>query len=540
MKTIETLSWKNSAVRSQYLVTFCLRCFVFGFFFLWNAVETHSQIMAPARIEFNSRIDVPVYDTQVLGEKGLLYFYETSETTDDGRRKWFFALFDTAFHEQWQQNVSVSDGYQLKMAKTEGSVAFFLFLSQGRNKRTEGFEVVRFDCDSNSFRLYGSTLPEKTTFAGFAALNNAVLLGINLPRNQADILLFDLQTHELRSLGHGLSGQIVIQSVAANPQRNEWMVGIKRFESGKYIEDVFQVYSASGNLLQSHSYSALPNFLHSYSITFDADGALVAVGSYDDEWTKRNAANATAEAEDWNFQSKGLFYLAFDTDQAKVAQFHPFGKFSNIYQAVSTDDLMRLRQKQSRNHRAQNPKGLYFQFFNPRLIKTADAIVFAGDAFKKQYRTETRMSYDFYGRLIPYTYTVFEGYNFFTGLYACFDKEGNLRWSSDLSLGETLLPYLKDITLAQADDDDFLTAFLRDGVLSYKVLDSSGKTIGQQEQHRVEPLFANDRLLEEEFSTIVHWYGPYFLLTGYQKITNIKLRADNVRQVFYMQKMAFK
>lgn len=539
MKTIETSIWRNNACNYQCFVSFCLGSFVMVFLLLLSALDATSQMMAPARIEINSRIDLPVYDTQVLGENGLLYFYETSETTDDGRRKWFFALYDTAFREQWQQNVAVSDGYQLKTAKTEGSVAFFLFLSQGRNKRIEGFEVVRFDGASGSFRLFGGTLPEKTTYAGFATLNNAVLLGINLPRNQADILLFDLQTHELRSLGHGLAGQTVIQTVAASPLRNEWMIGIKRFESGKYKEDVFQVYSVSGERLQTISFSALPNFLHSYSLTFDANGALVAVGSYDDEWSKRNAANATAEAEDWNFQSKGLFYVAFNNGEPQVAQYHRFEKFSNIYQAISTDDLVRLRQKQSRNNRAQKRMDLFFQFFNPRLVAAEGAIIFAGDAFKKQYRTETRMDYDFYGRLIPYTYTVFEGYNFFSGLYACFDKEGNLRWSSDLSLGKTLLPYLKDITLAQADGDDFLTAFLRDGILSYKVFDSVGKAIGQQEQLRVEPLFANDRLLEEDFSNIVHWYGPYFLLTGYQKITNNKLRADNVREVFYMQKMAF-
>ncbi len=516
--------------------------FHFTFFILLSTtafLPAEAQFVAPSRIEINSRIDIPVYDTQIIGEKGLLMFYETNELAESGKRKWFFSLYDTAFQERWQKNVVISDGYILKDVKTLDNRAAFLFLAQSRSKRTDGFEVVLFNESDTSFRLFGSSLPEKTTYAGFALLKNAVFLGLNLPRHQTDILIYDFQNQELRSVGHGLSGQTVIQSVVANSLQNKFMVGIKRFESGKYKEDVFQVYSSTGQQLQSFSYPASPNFLHSYSLTFNEEGLLVAAGSYDDDWSRRNTAANLAEAEDWNFESKGLFYLAFDNEGLKHAQYHLFGTFTNIYQSLAADDLMIARKRQSRNARSEKRMDVFFRFFNPRLIQANGNIIFAGDAFKKQYHTETRMDYDFYGRLVPYTYTIFDGYNFFSSLFASFDPSGNLKWSSNLSLGETLLPYLKDISLAQIADDDFLTAYLKEGILSYKVLDINGKIIGHQEQVRIEPLFSNDRLLEDNFSSIVHWYGPYYLLTGYQKITNINLRADNVRRVFYMQKMIF-
>lgn len=101
-----------------------------------------AQLLAPARIELPvARTDVPVYLTEVLGEKGILLYFESSEQSPEGKRKWYFTRYDTALKEQWQQAVAISEGLRLKTAFVDGDDIFsYLF----RKERTAAFQVLRF------------------------------------------------------------------------------------------------------------------------------------------------------------------------------------------------------------------------------------------------------------------------------------------------------------------------------------------------------------------------------------------------------------
>jgi hypothetical protein len=71
------------------------------------------------------------------------------------------------------------------------------------------------------------------------------------------------------------------------------------------------------------------------------------------------------------------------------------------------------------------------------------------------------------------------------------------------------------------------------------VIGIDGIEIGCTEQSKIASDFANDRLMEENFSSVIHWYANYYLGTGYQKIANNKLRDNNPRTVFYLNKLGF-
>lgn len=523
----------NSGQRNSLSFLFGLITFLL-FFPMQGAV---AQLLAPARIELPvARTDVPVYLTEVLGEKGMLLYFESSEQSPEGKRKWYFTRYDTALKEQWQQAAAISEGLRLKTAVVDGDDIFFVFVSQGKNSRFSGFEILRYDNQAGSFQLFGGSLPDKASVRGAAASHGKLLIGVNLPRYEADILLYDPENLTLTSLGHGIVGQTVVQGVFATEGSSHFYVGMKTFEAGRYTADVFLTFDAGGRMLSSYTYHASPYYLHSYSITHNEAGNMLVVGSFDNQESQKSRAKDALEPEMLQFESNGLFYLRFDASGAPEVRHHPFENFSGIYQAMATDDLMRARQRQARKKEGQTPD-IGFQFYEPKLLQVPGKLLYASDAFKEQYRTETRMDYDFYGRLVPYTYTIFEGYQFFSALFTCFDNEGNVLWSNDLSLGDLLLPMLQHVSITWVDDTDFVHAFVRNGTLTSKILNDQGLEIGNTEEVRIESLFTNDRLTEENFSGIVHWYGPYFLVSGYQKITNNRLSNDNVRRVFYLQKM---
>lgn len=514
--------------------------FFIGVLLFLTTLFAGAQLVEPVRLEIPSRIDVPLYNTIPLAQKGVLLFYESNELTDEGKRKWFFNLFDSVFNEQWLQYVGVTDGLVLVNTQQLSNQTLFLFaVPENKKSRVSSYEILKFEHASNSFQLLGGTLPEKSGVAGFAAVSNKVLIGLNLPKYQTDLLLYDLDRLTVGSISHGITGQSVVQKLQSDTATSSLLTGIKRFESGRYVEDVFLVFDPNGKLINRFSFSMQSVYLHSYIMHLDTTGKLIVVGSYDDNATRRNAVRDALEGDELNFESKGLFYLSFSPNGMIQQKFHPFSTFSQIFRALPTEKLMRARQKQARGKETGAGMDISFQFYNPGLFSAGNNLVFAAEAFQPQYRTETRMDYDFYGRLVPYTYTIFEGYNFFSALIASFDAQGNIRWSNDLKLDNILLPYLHNVTSVTADKDDVVAAYLTNGVLTSKVFDGNGTEKGQTEQSRVETTYKSDRVTEDNFSEISFWYDNYYIIKGYQQITNNRLHTDNSRKVLYLQKMVF-
>jgi hypothetical protein len=183
--------------------------------------------------------------------------------------------------------------------------------------------------------------------------------------------------------------------------------------------------------------------------------------------------------------------------------------------------------------------GITFQFFEPKLIRHQDQFIYSAEAFKPQYRLETRMDYDFYGRLVPFSYSVFEGYNFFSTLVVSFGAEGQLNWSSDFEIRNVLVQRLRRNVSIIPDQTGIVMALMQSGVLTSKIIANDGRQLGQVEQTKVESTFTNDRLLEERFSHINHWYNENYIVSGYQRLSNNRLRTNNPRNVFYLQKLIF-
>ncbi|KAF0131307.1 MAG: hypothetical protein FD155_971 [Bacteroidetes bacterium] len=499
-----------------------------------------SQVLEPIRMELPARIDVPTYQKILLGEKGVMLFYESTEFDDKGKRKWYFNLYDTAFSELWLQHIGIADGYALHSSiKTADHVLFLFTAIDGKKNAQSGYELIRFDIGNGHFQLLSGQLPDKAKISGFASVHQFALIGVNLPKFQSDLLLYDLDRLSVTSLPHLIAGQSVIQAIEADHEKQRFMIGFKRFESNKFIEEVFQTYNELGQQQSSVSYTLPPFYLHSYKMMFDQNGKLLVAGSFDNSETRRNTAREAAEQNELSFESKGLFFIQLSSSGVEIQRFHPFDSFTNIYKAMSTDDLMRVRQRQSRKGENKSDIDITFQFYNPRLIPMGDKYIYAAEAFKPQYRVETRMDYDFYGRMVPFTYTIFEGFNYFSVLLAGFDSEGSLLWSNDLELRDMLLPYLQRIVEVKPDGNDLVVAYVKEGMLTSKIIDSNGIEVGQTEQSRIENLFTNDRLLEENFSEINYWYDHFFLVNGYQRISNNRLRSDNSRKILYLQKVAF-
>ncbi|MBK9291256.1 MAG: hypothetical protein IPM52_06490 [Bacteroidetes bacterium] len=504
-------------------------------FLLITSLRVDAQVVEPARLELPARIDQPSYYVEPLGEKGVLVFYESTET-EESRRKWYFSLVDTSLKEKWLQYVLLTDGLvHLATQSDQNQVVMFFGRSEGKRQNQNTYELLRVDLGTGVIVRFTGQLPDRAELSSMAALGQDVLLGLNLPGYNADLLRFSMSDGSMQSLPLAGGSQAWVQEIKAKPWSGTYVMAIRRFERNRLVEDLFVEIDRQGNELNRWRFSDEDHFLLTVSM-LPEENALVVSGTFDTDRRRISARELTSMGEAGD--AKGFYFLRFQPEAPYNASFWRFENFTNLIRNLPPD--MVLRNIRSRNYRyrmAEPDLRIALQFFAGQLLKVGDKYVYSAEAFRPQYRLETRMDYDFYGRLVPYTYSVFEGYQVFAGLAAAFTPEGHLTWSHNLELRQVVVPAVRSMVSVTVDDQTLVMASIQQAVLTSKIIDNNGQQLGQTEQSRIEPIYAADRVLEERFSKLNHWYANYYLATGYQRISNNRLRSNNPRTVFYLQKL---
>jgi hypothetical protein len=507
---------------------------------LWLSLPLTTNAQRPMRIELPARTDTRVYHLEPLKDKGLLLFYESNEINEKGNRKWYFNLYDTLFNERWLQFVALTDGMVFEQKRTTGEKVFLLFsIRNTKSAEQRGFQLLVYDINKESFNLMSGSLPEKAEIAGFEAGSQNALIAVKLPKYELEILMLSLGNGSLKTFSLHAEKQVILQQTAYDQPTGMFLVAAKLYQGNSFDSDLFIVFDRNGNEYYRKQYQDKEQrFLHSYVLLLHNNNQLIAIGSYNnpdrrDKHIREGQPNAQYEAS-------GFFFMKIANDKEILMNHFNFGSFDNIYSSLPVYDLMRARQREARNRRTsdENSINVAFQFYNPQLIHQNGQFIYSAQAYRPQYRTETRMDYDFYGRPIPYTYSIFEGYNFFNFLLASFDAEGNLLWNNDFELRELLSPELEEHVWAQADSVGIILAYNTNGRITSKLINEA-EDIGKVEQVRNETFYPSDRIMEETFSRLVHWYEKYYLAYGYQQIANNRLTNTNLRTVFYINKLAF-
>lgn len=499
------------------------------------ASVVQAQIVEPVRVEFPARIDQPAYYVENLESRGVLLFYESTET-EEGRRKWYFNLLDTNLREQWFQYVLLTEGVvHMASHSDHEQVILFFGRNEGRRQNQNTFELLHVNLHTNLISRFTGELPDRAELSSLAAKGNKVLIGLNLPGYKADLLSFRISDGNIKSLPLSDVDQAWIQEIKPLQHADGFVLAVRRFERNRLVEDLFIEIDAEGTELKRWDFKDDENFLLSVNMLPEADG-LVVCGTFDNDRRRITAREITSLSEAG--EAKGYYFLRFHNQQPNISSFWKFENFTNLLRNLPPDMVLRnVRNRNFRYRMAEPDLRITLQFFAGQLLKAGDLYVFSSQAFRPQYRLETRMDYDFYGRLVPYTYSVFEGYQIFAGLAAAFNAEGHLSWSASLELRQATLPAVRSMVSVSSDSGDILLASIQQSIVTSKIFDSSGKQKGQTEQTRIEPLFAADRIIEERFGYLFPWYSNYYLASGYQRISNNRLRTNNPRTVFYLHKL---
>ena len=323
-------------------------------------------------------------------------------------------------------------------------------------------------------------------------------------------------------------------------QERCFVVAAKEYENKRFVSTSFILYSSTGDLQGNYRYENIPSAsLGRMGFRFDESRHLVVIGTLEREMGRK--VNLEGVTENFDKESLGVVWLRFMSSSPE-SHIYLFKDMPEIEHALTASDRVRLREERLKKQKKENTtlSEIAFQFLTPRLTDFGDLTVFALEAFMPYYHTETRMNYGYYGYYggYPYTYTIFDGYDFFSEVLLAFDSNGQLQWQQSVKFDNELTYDLFPHAGEGVCFDELVVASPYYNRLRYTAFDAQGQVLMNLQEAKLAPIYGADYVEDEYFAQLTPWYDNRFLIYGSQIIQN-STQPKPRRTVYYLQKVQY-
>lgn len=474
-------------------------------------------------------------------EKGGMMAYETDKTDEDKNRLWNFVTLDTSLYEQRSDLIPLPDKLRLFDAKSSSQWAAFVFTYE-KAPRSDSvmFYVVTFHRFEQTFTTFSGQLPERSLLQSIALLDGTLMLSVNSKSGGGFLEQYDLNHHTQRTITPNLNNDFILFQLEALPEERVFVLAAREFVEKRYKATSFMVYSPSGNLLQSHRFENGENAgLGRMCFAFDGQHQLTVYATLERESNKK--VSVEGMTEDFSKIAAGVTWIKFASGGMQTKTYL-FKNLPEIEKALTASDRLKVKEELLKMKKGKKKeKGeITFQFYAPRLVKFGGNQVFVAEAFQPIFHNETRMDHGYYGfySTYPVSYTVFDGYDFFSEILLAFDQNGELKWYNSVRFENDLCETLSDHASEAVCHNELVVASPSRNVLRYEVFDVDGKPLLDQQYAPLDFLYGTDSYDDEYEAGIHKWFGNRFLIHGCQIVQNPLLR-DTRRTVFYVQKVQY-
>ncbi len=509
--------------------------------FLVSACGVFAQQVETTRFEVNRWSKKQGCHFESFQQDGGMMVYETDKTDEDKNRLWNFVTLDTTLYELRNDVVGLPDDLAFFDSKSSQKWAAFVFLEEKPSRSDSiGFYVLTYHRQNQKFDTIIDRLPERSSLQSIALVDGTLMLSVNAKSGGGFLMKYDLETHNHRIITPSIDNDFILFQLVEDLESHEFILAAREFMEKHYKATNFFVYSVDGLLLQSHRFENLENVgLGRMCFSFDERHQLVVYATLERESNRKITVQGMTE--DFSKVAVGVTWIKFAVGgtQTKTCLFK---NLPDIDKALTSTDRLRGKEELLRMQQGKKKeKGeIAFQFYAPRLVKFGENHVFVAEAFQPVYHTETRMEYGYYGfyGTYPVTYTIFDGYDFFSEILLAFDDEGELQWHNTVRFENDLCETLSAHATETVSHDELVVVSPSRNTLRYEVFDMDGSPLLDQQITPLDFLYGADSYHDEYDACIDPWFGNRFLVHGCQMVQNPMLR-NTLRTVFYVQKVQY-
>ncbi len=502
--------------------------------FILPILAISQQDSEPMRIEFEARADV--FELIPCGENGVLLFYESVKSAEETNKAWVFIFYNKNLEPLWSKEINLLKGLAYIDFYLE-KVNLYLAFQKIEKVRADEFnlQVLKIDVLNPDYVLTSFFIPDKSEITCFEAQNEKLVVGLNFEKEQALLIMKDL-TSQVENVVRFADYPTFLKDTKIDSENGLVYLAVNIYVSRKESSLYLNSYDFSGKLVNSSLVAppAQSQKLLNAQIHLLPNSGIFVLGSFNN----LNGRISYSEENEKGDISEGFYIAKLKGITQEFIKFHNLLDFKNITAIFNNEELSDVDNALKKKQKGGKTKSMNYNFLIHDLQKQGEDFVLLAEAYYPQYQQVSTMSYDFYGRPMPYYYTVFEGYRFFNAFVAGFDMKGNLKWSNGMKIWETLTMRLSQKVDMYIDGSDIVLFLNNSGKVTSKVM--AGYTdIGETENTKIQSLHSQDVLMETTSGSIRYWYGNNFLAYGYQTLKNNALGGGSKRHVFYFNKLTF-
>jgi hypothetical protein len=369
----------------------------------------------------------------------------------------------------------------------------------------------------------------------FQVQDNLLVAGFNYEKEEALLLIRNLGTGEDKPTIFS-GNPSFIKDVRFNPYSKEIVVALSVYPSRKNSSLYINTYDHNANLKSSVQIAPprTSEKLLNAQLSFGSLFEIFVLGSFNNLNGSESSADETTPGE----ESEGFYIAKIESGEQKFIRLHELLNFRNITEILNNEELAQVRNLIDKEKKRGKKQTLNYKLLIHDLKHQDDSFVLLAEAYYPEYHQVSTMSYDFYGRPMPYYYSVFDGYRYFNAFVVNLDREGNLNWSNGIKIWDKRSMQLRKSVDIRQDSTGLAIFYNHDGKVISKVVDGYTQ-LGNVEKTRLGTLYTGDVQIESSNGMIRHWYGDYFLAYGYQTLRNNQLGGGSKRRVFYFNKLIF-
>lgn len=511
------------------------RIFFIALLHLFIATLLSAQNNKPVRVELEAVPNSRPYQLLACGQEGAMVIYESKHLKGTNDRNWVLRFYDQNLKERWLQPIPVNRDLELNGMIHYQRVAYLAFLNDDKDPELENLLVYRVDLSDGSYDSVAAKVPGRSGLGKIAAYNDWVYLGLDVPKSSPVVLTINFKHRQVSQAAMEGEKDAVIMDLSVDMVSRELVCVLADYpHEQQQIHLVFMGLEGKIVRQQPMQKNHLDKSLNTCEYRTLADGKAYAVGAYrlqDQQKQRRNTANG--------FASTGFYISRISALGQEYIKYYKFADFEQFYNAMSSEDIITNRRKLKKLEKAGKELMINYQLLVHDIQPRNNQLVVVAEAYYPQYRTVSTMTYDIYGRLMPTYYNVFEGYRYTNAFVASFNNQGDKLWDNSFELREMLTEGLERRVNTFLLDEEVVLAYSYGGRIASKII-RGAEVVEGVAYDQIQSFHPKDQINDDYGSAMQHWYGNYFLCSGYQRINNGFVASRNKQTVFYLNKIGFR
>lgn len=507
-----------------------------------------------AQLQFKERLEVPTQTFDPAFElmripSGLVAFRTFQPRSLDADRVFEYYLTSEQLQSQGLVEVKIRKGFDLIGYDTDGDNLYVLF-AKGETASAEKY-VLHLDLSTQVGVEYDAANLLPMDLVEFLVLDQkAIFMGVSDTRPAVQI--FSLEDKTVQTVQGIYGNESHVVQMLKLPEIQALEVVIRRRGPFKSQETLVLTFDLEGTLLRELKLDPLGDPdeepLDGLLLTGENYGQTL-IGAYGKEVRNYYKGMYLTQINEFGEQNTALYTLEDfpnffnflpekqrEKQQAAVVAKLEKGKVPSIRNAYAIRDVKEMEDRYL----------VYFDQFSVNSTRGPGTIAPPLASQRYRYDRASRMGYiPFY--MDPYNpiagpmqaYTLVTEYTYKSAHFIEVAKTGQVIWDNAAGYEDVTTSYPEAFAEVSVQGDDVFHLFLINDQIKLNYFRKGEKLLENEPiQLELDPTLGEIQYTDLESLRLLHWYGPYFLVSGIQKIRSTDAKGkEGVREVFFIHKL---